>query len=143
MCHRHGDWAVPYMARASSSLQPIVIKRSNAILSHTMPTEKYVGEKKLRNIGVVPSTTWRCEDGKTAPGAKQPSADKKNQETVQQKNPQNCTALSDVIVWNGQRFLFFRSEARNSTTQARSVTTQPEKLSVHNWSSDKYCRIRI
>ena len=26
-CHRHGDWAVPYMARASSSLQPIVITR--------------------------------------------------------------------------------------------------------------------
>ena len=33
-CHRHGDWAIPYMTRASSSLQPIIIKRSNAIPSH-------------------------------------------------------------------------------------------------------------
>ena len=26
-CHRHGDWAIPYMTRASSSLQPNEVMR--------------------------------------------------------------------------------------------------------------------
>ena len=49
-CHRHGGWATPYMARANSSLQPIVIKRSYAIPSHTPPRSKTIGRQAAQDV---------------------------------------------------------------------------------------------
>ena len=52
-CHRHGDWAVPYMARASSSLHPIVIDRSSAIPSHTYYFQKHNVRMKLQLLQMI------------------------------------------------------------------------------------------